>query len=64
MVYILGTEHDLELKFSMQTNLTDINTIFEYCHASVNLNSVYVLYLEYGNVYRPVPNFLSQKGFS
>ena len=64
MVYILGTEHDLELKFSMQTNLTDINTIFEYCHASVNLNNVYVLYLEYGNVYRPVLNFLSQKAFS
>ena len=28
--------------------------LFEYCHASVKLYNVDVLYLEYGNVYRPV----------
>ena len=31
-----------------------MNTIIEYCHASVNLDNVGVLYLEDGNVYRPV----------
>ena len=31
-----------------------LNTIFAYCHASVNLDNVVVLYLEDGNVYRPV----------
>ena len=38
----------------MQTHLTNINIIFEYCHASVILNNLNVLYLEDGNVYRPV----------
>ena len=39
----------------MQTRLTEIhvNTLFEYCHASVNLDNVDILYLENGNVYRP-----------
>ena len=36
----------------MQTHLTYINSIFEYCHASVNLDNV--VFLEYGNVYRRV----------
>ena len=36
----------------MGTNLTHINTIFEYCHVSVNLYrpNVDVFYLEDGNV--------------
>ena len=35
-----------KLKFSMQTHLTHINIIFEYCHASMSLDNVNVLYLE------------------
>ena len=38
----------------MKTHPTDINALFEYCHASLNLDNVDVLYFEYGNVYRPV----------
>ena len=53
-VYISGTEHNWKLKFSMQAHLTDINTIFEYCHN----NNVDVLHLEDGTVYRP---FLKNK---
>ena len=41
---ISGTEHNRKLKFSRQTYLTHINTIFEYCHASVILGNVDVLY--------------------
>ena len=52
--YISGTEHNCKLKFGMQTHLTHINTIFKYCHASVNLNNVDVLHLEDGNVCNPV----------
>ena len=67
-VSISGTEHNWKLKFSMQTNLTHINTIFKYCHSSVNLDNVDVLYLEDGNVYRPVlknkpPNYIFLKNF-
>ena len=36
----------------MQTHLTHTNIIHEYCHASVILDYVDVLYLEDGNVYR------------
>ena len=52
-VYISDTEHrpSRKLKFSMQTYLTHINIIFEYCHASVILDNVDVLYLEDGNVF-------------
>ena len=32
-VYIPGTEHNTKLKFSMQTHLTHINTLLEYCNA-------------------------------
>ena len=53
-VYISGTEQKLKLKFSMQTYLTHLNSIFEYYHASVNLDREYVLHLEDENVYRPV----------
>ena len=28
--------------------------LFECCHASVNLDNIDVLYLEDGNVYRPI----------
>ena len=31
-----------------------MNTIFEYCHTSVILDNVDILYLEDENVYRPV----------
>ena len=51
-VNISCTEHNWKLKFSMQNHLTHISTIFEYWYASVNLDNA--LYLEYGNVYRPV----------
>ena len=34
-VYISGTEQNRKLNLSMQTHLTHINTILEYCHASV-----------------------------
>ena len=37
-VYILGTEHNRKLKFRMQIYLTQMNIIFEYCHASVILD--------------------------
>ena len=54
-IYISQIQSIMEyLKFSMQTHLTHINTIFEYCHASMNLDNVIVLYLEIGNVYTPV----------
>ena len=49
-VCISGTEYNRKLKFSMLTYLTHINTIFEYCLASVNVDNVNVLYLENGNV--------------
>ena len=45
-VYISVTEHNMKLKFSMQTHLTHINTILEYCHASVIIDNADVLYLE------------------
>ena len=47
-VCISGTEHSRRLKFSIQTYLTHINIIFEYCHGSV------ILYLKDGYVCRPV----------
>ena len=71
-VYISGAKHNRTLKFSMQTCLTHINIIFElfeYYHASVILDNEDVLYLEDGNVCRPVlknntaPMFFSQKAF-
>ena len=42
------------MKFSIKTNLINIKTIFEYCHASVNSGNVDVLYLEDRNVCRPI----------
>ena len=53
-VYISGTEHSKKLKFSTLTYLTNATIIFEYCHASVVLDNVDILYLEDGNVCRPV----------
>ena len=53
-IYISGTKHNRKLKwkFSMQTHLTHINTIFEYCHASVIIDNVLdVVYLEDENIY-------------
>ena len=37
-VYISGTEHNITLTFSMLTNLTHMNTLSEYYHASVNID--------------------------
>ena len=69
-MYTLGTQDNLKLKFSnMQIYLTITNAIFEYCPASLNLKKLDVLYLEDGDVYRPVLNiktatlFLLQKPF-
>ena len=42
---ISGTEHR-KLKFSMQTHLTHMNTILEYCHDSVIIDNADVFYLE------------------
>ena len=53
-IYISGIEQNWKVKVSIQTNLTHINTIFEYFHASANSGNVDVLYLEDGNVCRPV----------
>ena len=47
-VYISVTEHNWKLKFSMQTHLPQINTVFEYCHASMNLDHVDILDYEMG----------------
>ena len=47
-IYISVTEHYWKLKVSMQTHLTQINTVFEYCHASMNLDHVDILYFEMG----------------
>ena len=44
----------MKLKLGIQTHLTYINTIFEYCLAQVILDNVDVLCLEDGNVYKPV----------
>ena len=52
-VYISGTEYR-KLKFSVLTHLTSVN-------ASVNLDNVDVLYLEDGNVYRPVLNTINDE---
>ena len=49
-------QHCRKKKFRMQLHLTLINTIFKYCHASVNSDNVDFLYLENGNVDRPVLN--------
>ena len=49
---ISGTEYKRKLKLSMQTHQTHINTVFEYCHASVILDNINVLYLEDLNEYR------------
>ena len=51
-VMYISTEHNSQLKFSIQTHVTHINTISEYFHASLVLDSVDVLYLEDGTVYR------------
>ena len=49
-IHRTGIEHNRKLKFSMQTNLTHINTIFKYFLPSVILDIVDVLYLEGKNV--------------
>ena len=51
MCRIASTENNWKLKFSMQTSMTQIKTIFTYCHGSVNLDNVNVLYLAYGHVH-------------
>ena len=53
-VNISVTEQSRKLKFSMQTCLTHINIIFEYCLTSAILDKVDALHLEYWNVSRPV----------
>ena len=64
--YISGIEHTKKFIFSKQTYLAHMNTIIsEYCHASLILSNVDVLYLEDGNVYRPaVKNVLYLKNHS
>ena len=42
------------MNFTKQLHLTLINTTFKFCHASANLDNVNILYLENGNVDRPV----------
>ena len=60
-VSISALEHCRKMKFRIQLHLTLINsiiiiyTVYKYCHASVNLDNVDVLYLENGNVDRPRP---------
>ena len=50
-MYISGAKHNnRKLKFSMQTHLTHINTIFRYYPATITLDNADVLYLEDGNV--------------
>ena len=49
-IHRTGIERNRKLKFSMQTHLTHINTIFKYFHAPVILDIVDVLYLEGKNV--------------
>ena len=51
-IYFSDIEHNAKLNFSLETHLTHINTIFEYCHASVILDNVDVLYLEEENLCR------------
>ena len=48
------TAQSRKLKFSMQIYVTHTNIIFEHCHASVILDNVDVLYLEDGNLCRPL----------
>ena len=39
----------------MYVNSSDtLNTIFAYCHASVKLDNVDILYLENRNLFRPI----------
>ena len=38
-VYISSAEHNYKY-FSMQTQITHMYTIFEYCHASVTLDKL------------------------
>ena len=52
--YIKFTESNRQLKFRMQTSLTHINTILEYCHALVTLDSEVILNLEDGIYINPV----------
>ena len=54
MACISSREYNWKLKFSMQTQLTHENTTLECWCGSVNLDNVNGLYLENGNVYRPV----------
>ena len=42
------------MNFTIQLHLTLINTIFKFCHALANLDNVNLLYVENGNVDRPV----------
>ena len=43
-----------EVEIQYVNSSETLNTIFAYCHASVNLDNVDILYLENGNIYRPV----------
>ena len=56
-------EHCVNMKFRIQLLLTLIYTKFKYCHVSVNLDNVNVLYLENGNVDTPVLNIKAQLWF-
>ena len=51
-VYISGTEHNMQLKFSILTYLTHIKTLLEYYHVSLIIDDL--LYVKDGNLYRLV----------
>ena len=52
-MYIFScTEHNRKLKFSLQTHLTHINTIFEYCYGAVKLDNEDDFHLEDVNVHK------------
>ena len=69
---ISALEHCRKMKFRIQLHVTLINTIFKYCHVSMNIYNVDVLYLENGNVHtcrtvlktKTTTMFFSHKTFS
>ena len=55
-VAISALEQCRKMKFRVSSDTNkQYNNIYKYCHASVNLDNVDVLYLENGNVDRPRP---------
>ena len=50
-IYLRYRTQEVEIQY---VNLSDTFIIFAYCHASMNLDDVDVLYVENGNAYKPV----------